>query len=345
MNRPLRAALVVLAIVTLLGGLLWIAAARTAGQQPELVAVRVAAPPVLDGEVDAVWGQAREVVIPVSGGANLPNGQTTVRLRSVYSGDTIYFLMSYADPTQSLRRAPFQKQTDGSWKKLADPNDKGGDNNVYYEDKMAIIWNMSIKGFDQSGCFAACHAGEPGKPYGNKYTSTLSELADIWHWKSVRTGSVGQIDDQYLDSTRFDAQTAPEAGRKSDPRTGGGYADNTLEGGRPKWARAGNQPAPPYWIVDSEKAPFDDTRYQAGAEVPGVIVAPFGGDRGQIAVRSIYRNGTWTLEFARKLVTGSPYDVQFNNLNRPYYFGVAVFDNAQVRHAYQAGATRLVFQP
>ena len=345
MNRTLRVALVLVAILSLIGGGLWLAVARTAGQQPELVAVKVAAPPVVDGVVDAVWSQAREIAVPVTGGANLSNGQTTVRLKALYRGDTVYFLMTWADPTESLRRAPFQKQADGSWTKLRDPNDKGGDSNVYYEDKFSMIWNMSVKGFDQSGCFTLCHAGEPGKAYGNKYTGTPSEIADIWHWKSVRTQPVGQIDDQYVDSTRYDAQAAPEAGRKSDPRTAGGYADNPTEAGKPKWAIKDNKPAPPYWIIDSEKVALDDSKYKASDEVPGIVIAPFVGDRGDIASRSVYRNGTWTVEFARKLVTGSQFDVQFNNLGRPYYFGVAIFDNAQVRHAYQMGATRLIFQP
>ena len=40
---------------------------------------------------------------------------------AVYSGDMLYMLVQYADPTNSLRRGPFQKQSDGSWKKLTDP--------------------------------------------------------------------------------------------------------------------------------------------------------------------------------------------------------------------------------
>lgn len=345
MNRAWKTVMTVVAGVTLIGGLFWAAVARTSAQQLELVAEKVTAPPVLDGVVEAVWAQAKEVAIPVSGGANLPGGQTTVRMRAVYTADTVYFLVTWADATESVRRAPFQKQADGSWKKLADPNDKGGDNNVYYEDKLAIIWNMSIKGFDQMGCFATCHAGETGKPYGNKYTATASEMGDIWHWKGVRTGPVGQIDDQYVDSTRFDPQDAPEAGRKSDPRTGGGYADNPVEAGAPKWALPNNRPAPPYWIIDREKIAFDHSKYNPGDEVPGIIVSPFSGDRGDISARAVYKNGTWTLEASRKLVTGSQFDVQFNNLSRAYSFGVAVFDNAQVRHGYQTGATRLTFRP
>ena len=67
----------------------------------------------------------------------------------------VYFLVQYNDPTESMRRGPFQKQADGSWKKLKDPADKGGDDNVYYEDKWAMIWNInnSIARFDQKAAW------------------------------------------------------------------------------------------------------------------------------------------------------------------------------------------------
>jgi hypothetical protein len=48
--------------------------------------------------------------------------------------------------------------------------------------------------------------------------------------------------------------------------------------------------------------------------------------------------------FVRKLVTGSEFDVQFDDLKKAYAFGVAVFDNAQVRHAFHPGALRLTFE-
>ena len=37
-------------------------------------------------------------------------------------------------------------------------------------------------------------------------------------------------------------------------------------------------------------------------------------------------------------------DVQFNDVKKVYPFGVAVFDNAQVRHAYVPGVLTLVFE-
>jgi hypothetical protein len=36
--------------------------------------------------------------------------------------------------------------------------------------------------------------------------------------------------------------------------------------------------------------------------------------------------------------------VQFNDLKKEYAFGVAVFDNAQVRHAYTPGVLKLTFE-
>jgi hypothetical protein len=53
----------------------------------------------------------------------------------------------------------------------------------------------------------------------------------------------------------------------------------------------------------------------------------------------------WTIEIGRVLDTGSEYDVQFNDLDALYYFGVATFENAQVRHAYHDGVQVLVFEP
>ena len=314
-------------------------------QQRNLVTKKVGAPPAMDGTVDATWNGAPVTTVKVVGGKNLPGGSTEVAMRSVYSGDSVYFMYQYKDETQSFKRGPWVKQADGSWKKLSDPADKGGDNNLYYEDKFAILWNISSPSFEQKGCMSACHTGE-GKPFGNKYTPGAGERLDMWHAKSVRgAASIGQIDDQYVDDTRYDAVKAPEAGRKGDPKTGGGYVDNQTDDKKaPKFALRGNKPAPPYWIVDGEKEPFDDTKYKAGDEVPSIIVAPFTGDRGDIPGTAVWKNGVWTLVMKRKLVTGSEFDVQFDDLKKAYAFGVAVFDNAQVRHAYTPGVLKLVFE-
>ena len=302
----------------------------------DVVAVKAATAPKLDGMAnDAVWKDAPVVKFSAVKGVNFKDnkGETQGTVQAAYAGDMLYMLITYDDPTLSVQRSPFQKQADGSWKKLTDPNDKGGDNNVYYEDKLAVIWNIdnSIFGFNERfSCQAACHAGEPGKPYGNKYTTEEGELGDIWHLKYVRGGFLGQIDDQYLDHTRFDAEKAKEAGRKSDPKTGGGYDDIKLVNGKPEFMNKDGT----YWLKPEDKVPFDDSKFKAGDEVASILVAPFTGDRGDIATSARWANGKWTVEIARKLVTGSKFDVNFKDLSKPYGFGIAFFDNAQVRHAF-----------
>ncbi|WP_296700029.1 ethylbenzene dehydrogenase-related protein [Thiocapsa sp. UBA6158] len=307
--------------------------------------------PTLDGaDDDAVWDAAAPAKLHFKKGANFDEkGSTDGTIRAARVGDALFLLLQYEDSTHSEQRSPYVKQTDGSWKKLKDPNDVGGDNNSFYEDKAALIWPIdnSIPDFEADGCFAACHDDEPPKPYGNKYTENEGERGDMWHIKTVRTGPVGQVDDQWLDHTRFDPETAKNAGRKSDAKTGGGYADIALVEGVPEFmsgdGKAANKGGA-YWVMADEKVPFDDSRFEPGDEVASIMIAPFEGDRGDIALGLSWNDGVWSMEMRRKLVTGSETDVQFEDLTAAYPFAVSVFDNAQVRHAFMQKPIALVFE-
>ena len=298
-----------------------------------LAAAKADKAPTLDGQVEDVWGKAKPVTIHVNGGIN--KGETDVTMKALYTQDTIYFLAQYKDPTESLRRQPWVKQQDGSWKAL--PGSEA------YEDKFALIWNVnnSIKGFSEQGCAVTCHATTPGRDRPLKYTNADGEIGDTWHMKIVRTNPVGQVDDQYVDNDT----KAAEAGRKSDPKTAGGYSDNKKEGqNTPVYAPPGYKPAPPYWIMDSEKTPFDDSKFKAGDEVAGIVIAQITGDRGDISAKAVWKDGTWTAEWSRKLQTGNKFDVEFDDAKKEYFFGFAVFDNAQIGHAVQYGVTKLTFE-
>lgn len=311
-----------------------------------LMSIPVDAAPTLDGVADEdFWADAPVLKVGVKGGANMSEGE--VSLQSVYDQENVYMLITWTDPTESFIRSPWVKQDDGSWTKLQDPDDKGGDNNVYYEDKMAMIWTIdnSIPEFERKGCFTACHDNKEDKefkPYGNKFTS--EGMGDIWHWKSVR--NLNQIDDQYLDSTQYSPDT-PEAGRHSDPKDGGGYVDNQTEDKTmPQWMGPEGTPrdGSPGYILDAEKQPFDDTLFAAGDMLPGIVKSTITGDRGNISAGWKWQDGMWTLELGRPLVTSSEFDVQFNDLTQPYFFGIALFDNAQVRHSYHGKSETLMFQ-
>jgi hypothetical protein len=331
-----------------------IAIAGCAGQQQTavppntLLAAKVSTAPSLQaGAADRAWANAAPLAIELNGGENFGGkGSTTATLKAVYTADTLYMLVQYADPTNSLRRGPFQKQPDGTWKKLADPKNKGGDDNVYYEDKWAFLWPIdnSVKGFNQNGCMVACHLGED-KPYGNKYTASAGEMLDMWHMKGSRTAPLGYVDDQYTDHTRYDAKNAPNAGRKSDPG-GPEYENMPVANGRPQFMHKSARPANAggsYYVVKGEEVPFDDGKFKAGDEVASYFIMPVKGDRADIKVATTWKDGVLTSVVSRKLVTGSKFDVQFSDLGQQYAFGFAAFDNAQVRHAVHYDAKFLAF--
>ncbi|MCZ7356743.1 MAG: ethylbenzene dehydrogenase-related protein [Candidatus Methanoperedens sp.] len=324
------------------GLILWLLFATGSGAAGTLTSMKVSTAPVIDGTPEALWDQAPAMTVNVAGGAN--TGAHTVTLKSVYTDDSVYFLARWNDPTESLRRLPWQKQADGSWKQLMTPGAKMGGEETYYEDKLSQIWDINIAGFDVNGCFVTCHAAENSdvKAYGNMYTASQGEMGDIWHMKMVRTNPTGYFDDQYIDSTHYSTAT-PDAGRHPDPG-GSPYYDNVNAAKNAPNYTSADQPAPPYWIFDNQKMPFTDT-YKANDEIAGIIVMPPTGDRADIKGNAVYSNGMWTLEYGRKLVTGSQYDVQFSDLTRQYPFGTAIFDNAQTRHSYETGVSMLVFAP
>ena len=313
-----------------------------------LVAMKVAAAPNMAAlAADPAWARAQPLSVKLSDGVNFAGGkgETTATLKAVYTADMLYMLIQYQDPTNSVRRSPYQKQADGSWIQLKDPANKGGDDNIYYEDKWAFLWPASpVRNFDKQGCTVACHTGE-GKPYGNKYTRDEGEILDMWHYKGMRTAPMGFVDDQYTDHTRYDKDKSPNAGRKGDPG-GAEYNAFPLENGKPKFmdksGRAANAGGK-YWIARDDEVPFDDSKFKAGDEVAAHISNVLQGDRADVRVASGWANGMHTSVISRKLVTGSKFDVQWNDLNARYAFGFAAFDNAQVRHATADEPSFLVF--
>ncbi len=129
MSRTLKRVLISIFGVGLVGMLILFGAACGASesaQEPEatvpvqtpdlpdnvVLSVKANSAPVLDGQPEALWNDARAISIQVSGGAN--SGSTEVSLKSVYAGDSVYFLVEWEDPTESLYRTPWEKQADGT---------------------------------------------------------------------------------------------------------------------------------------------------------------------------------------------------------------------------------------
>lgn len=319
-----------------------------------LVSTKAGGPIVLDGIADKTWDGAKAVTInldqlPYDPSNGYPGMKSTdVTIKSLYDDKNVYFLISYKDPTKSLARFPWVKQADGSWKKLANKDSTGHDN-TYYEDKLAMFWNISTKGFETDGCMIACHLDEKGDTSpGRKYTASAAETIDMWHAKYVRTMPMGMFDDQYVDNN-----TDPKAnegwGRKNDnaPK-GGGYKNNdTADKKGPAFMNLHADADDQYYVIPSKKVPFVDT-FKEGAVVPGIEIAPLAGGRADVLARNHYENGTWTLEVMRSLKTEGEnvdtQDVQFTDKSKSYPFGLAVFDNSQINHLYHEQPMALKFQ-
>ena len=189
--------------------------------------------------------------------------------------------------------------------------------------------------------------GFDDKSAGRKYTNEPGETIDMWHWESVRTGPLGMFDDQFVDSTA-DLKLNKNWGRKGDVKTGGGYKNNINEAKTgPAFMNSPYSEKDKYWVMPESKKEFVDT-FKPGDIVPGIVLSPFVGPRADIKAASNWKDGVWTLEVKRALVTTGEkaeiQDVQFSDLKNAYYFGISVFDNSQINHIYHEGSIEMTFQ-
>lgn len=332
-------------LIALTFGLIAVAGYALNDGQNHLTSIKTKQVPELDGKIEDLWDQAPELKIPVQGGRS---GPTTVTFKSMYTDTDVYFLAQWDDNREDLDRMPWDY--DGKeWKRKP-----GGGS--HYEDKFSVYWNIndSTTGFNEKGCMATCHGEKGATKYGAHRTNGQGQLIDQWHWKGARTGPAGQIDDQYvnwLKQGELDAKGKPskEAGRYADPKKDGGYEENIDEKTKKLPIYMFKDPEHPMvnksFIMKEEAVPFaDNGQFKKGDRIPGHVVAPFTGDRGDIPAKGLWKDGKWTLEWSRKLSTGSKYDVDFSNLNRSYPFGVATFNNEQWDHSYSLGVFQLVFK-
>jgi len=322
----------------------------------KLESIRTAQPVAIDGVQESVWQQATPLKVAVNETPYKPNNgyegmqETTVELRSVYDQQHVYFLVRYPDPTHSLERFPWVKQSDGSWKQLK-AKDNTGHDNTYYEDKVAMIWDINEKGFAKKGCDKSCHITEDGMLDGVKDTSAgrhftkYGETLDMWHWKSARTNPVGQMDDQFINSDRNESKSW---GRHGDIKTGGGYKNNhNADKTAPAYMNSQPNEGNRYWVEGDNKTEFVDN-FQPGDVIGGIVTGQFQGPRADLSARGEWKDGYWTLEIKRALVTkgekSDKHDVQFTDLAETYRFGVTVFDNSQINHLFHKKPIKLTFK-
>ncbi|WP_422367918.1 ethylbenzene dehydrogenase-related protein [Pelagibius sp.] len=337
---------------------------------PKLVVAKVSEAPSLDGEIDdAAWRTAGMVVIDTHKGANLPNGSIPVHLRAVHDGTHAYLLFEWPDTTRSQKHLPLEKTAEG-WR-VVQTDFARADEDRYYEDKFAVMLSRD----SQLAALHTSHLGArplddlPG-PKGGRglHYTTDNSVVDVWHWKSVRVGPLGQIDDNYFGPPRAAPESAGArytGGYTQDPKTGGGFTMNweKFDTGtvQPRWLprspdvlaeRMGPINMDPdvgddglWWLPRSlmvEATPEHDALFPVGTVMPSVIVEePFQGDRGDVEAVAEWRDGWWRMEVKRKLESTSDYDV---TIGEGTYLWVSIFDHTQTRHSFHLRPVQLELQ-
>ena len=299
-------------------------------------------------------------------GFGLVGGEVAVKVRALHDAENAYFLFRWPDATRSQKHVPLVK-TEAGWK-VMQTNYFNNDENDFYEDKFAVMLARSpVAGGNTVRLGAKPLADKPGPSNGlGLHVATDGSLADVWHWKSVRSGALNQFDDNYFGAPMEAKPGRYTGGYTQDPKTAGGFEQNfeKIAGGdtvRVKFlpvnlaaqqARMGRVNPDPNVGDDGEfsMARADVAAYSAAADaqipvgtvIPSVVFdKPFEGDRGDVTVHARWKDGWWTLEARRRLDTGSKFDQPIAD---GMYLWVAVFDHNQVRHTRHVRPLQLKLQ-
>lgn len=299
-----------------------------------LHAMRITSP--VDDVRSLPWDNAQELEISLTNGCGFDGGHTTVRVQAFHDGRELFMRVRWDDPVEDRRYWPWRKKGDGWERLVTDPNDE----QVYYEDKFSMIFpaEKSIA-FARIGCALYCHV-DSERAYGYKASN---HVVDVWHWKATRTDPMGIVDDKYWFG--FD-KSLEDVGRHGDPRDAGGMEKNYQEGlNHPPFLPSNDMAVVKGALLKQYAIPFTEElsdSFPPGATVPGIVVDPIRGDRGDVHCQSQYRNGEWVLYIRRALQTDSDgKDVQFKP-GGSYDFACAAFDHVMYRHAYNHQVYRLV---
>jgi hypothetical protein len=370
--RPLARALAAGALVLALA----VAAEQLTRNTLKIRAIEWAAAPRLDGELsDPVWSSARAVsVLTQHGGSFGGAEESLVEIKAVHDGEFAYFAFVWTDPTRSLKHLPLVKRAEGWY--VAQTRHDVADETELHEDKFAVLLAQSTLHVIGAAIHVAWSPlpGKPGSLTGRGLHYTLEgNIADVWQWRASHAGAAG-----YVDNCHFGAPSEPTPeqaeGRQRYP---GGFArdpgplayqDNFASeppGGYLAPIRPRRLPADPvaamramgriqndaeqsdsegarWWMTEDKSVPYSaraDQAIEVGTVTPGVIMlAGVRDDATSIRGVARWAAGRWVLEIARRLRTGSRWDLPIAS---GILMWVAAFDHSETRHTWHLRPIRL----
>jgi ethylbenzene dehydrogenase/cytochrome b561-like protein len=367
---------VVAAAVAVTGASVIVAADRLSVDELQIRRINNADAPRLDGDTsDRAWRDAVPISLMTSEGGNFDGkGETRIEIRAVHDGTWAYFLFVWEDPTRSLKHLPLVKEADG-WHVLH-RGFESGDERDFHEDKFSVLLTTAEVTLAGDRTFHASPHPIPGAPAtmtGRGLHYTAAGYADVWQWKAT-SGSTGWMDDahfgppleptpmqarnivpykggfapdpgiaNYTENFAIDADAAgaarlvaPRRLPKSLAATTAAMGDIDLD------PNHGEEDGSRWFMTESESIPYSraaDAGIPGGTVIPGVIIAgEFSGDRADVRCAARWASGHWALEVARRLDTGSEYDVP---IKTGVFMRVAAFDHSQIRHTRHVRPIRL----
>jgi len=193
----------------------------------ELLSYKTTIVPIIDGAIDAQWGNATvtnlSAVVPDPGANNLFAGYIGENyagtVRSMYDPTNIYFLIEVKDASNNSNPTPWYfNPTTKLWAKEGNTKtfDASGvlTRDGFGADQLALLFNVdnSTPKFGTQTCYASCHIFSTYvdystgvgilKGYGsgaNHYTNGINEKIDMWWAHPTKGFLFGQMDDNYQD--------------------------------------------------------------------------------------------------------------------------------------------------
>ena len=218
--------------------------------------------PTIDGTVDGGWSNAQKLDITPTvpdAGNGLFAGYIGIKypttIRSMFDDQNIYFLLEFADATQSTNVSPWYfdpaANITGKTGWLKEPSSKTFDGSGiltregWGEDKVAFLFNVdnSTPKFASQSCYASCHVFTPYLDYsqtpaamvsnsanGNHYTNGPNEKIDMW-WGRLgymsKDATLSMLDDNYQDFAGGQAITNLTGGNANGRHVDGIVPDGT----------------------------------------------------------------------------------------------------------------------
>lgn len=275
------------------------------------------------------------------------HGVASVEVRAAYDDARVYLLLRWPDATEDRGARTWRKGPDpaGGWVPGADEEDRAA---VSFDAGAAPPARAGLGCATACHLAGNVKAPAPGTPDAlippaylaqfTMHTGADEERVDAWEWRAGTTDPAGRADDLLWNAQRAQGDCPDPPSCLADcllsppgPACASvaGWTVNA-QGGQPRFLAAGPSGQgdpdldPPLLFFPGQGLPAWDAAFAAVAPdgpfplpaggattLPGVVLGRPSAHRDDVVAAGRWRDGRWTVELSRDLVTGDASDAQF----------------------------------